>query len=106
MVVEYKNIDDQINMIKDKNILIRNEKKAKDILLRENYYNLITGYKNVFIDIKNNSENLDKCSEETYFEEIYAVYKFDRELKNIMLNYISIVEINIKSFISNIFSIF
>jgi len=105
MQIEYKNIDGQIELIKSKNILIKDEERAKDILFRENYYNLITGYKDIFIDIKNSKKRgIETYSEETYFEEIYAVYKFDRELRNIMLNYISIIETNVKSYIANIFS--
>ena len=105
MQIEYKNIDEQIKIIKSKDILIKDEQSAKNILLRENYYNLITGYKDIFIDIKNSKKlGTEKCSSETYFEEIYAVYKFDRELRNIMLNYISIIEVNVKSYIANIFS--
>ena len=105
MLIEYKDINEQIEIIKTKNILIKDENKAKDILLRENYYNLITGYKDVFIDIKNSKKSGKEIySKDTYFEEIYAVYIFDRELRNIMLDYISIVETNIKSYIANIFS--
>lgn len=105
MNIVYKDISKQIELLKSKNILIQDEERAKEILLRENYYNLITGYKDIFLDIKNaNKNDMDRCVKDTYFEEIYCVYKFDRELRNIMLKYISIIEINIKSYISNIFS--
>lgn len=105
MDLEYKDINEQIEIIKSSNIIIKNEKEAKEVLLRENYYNLITGYKDIFIDIKNSKKNgIETCTTDTYFEEIYAVYKFDRELRNIMFNYISIIETNIKSYIANTFS--
>ncbi len=101
----YKNIDEQLEMIKSKNILIKDEERARDILYRENYYNLITCYIDIFLDIKKSSmKGTSVCTTDTYFEEIYAVYQFDRELRNIMLNYISIVETNLKSCIANIFS--
>ncbi len=102
MEVVYKNIDEQIELILAKNILIKNKERAKDILIRENYYNLIVGYKDVFLDMK--QQNKEVYQEETYFEEIYAVYQFDRELRNILLNYIAIVETNLKSCIANHFS--
>ncbi len=105
MKIEYKSIDEQIEILKAKNILIKNEEKAKIILLKENYYNLITGYKDIFIDIKKSKKTgIETCDEETFFEEIYAVYKFDRDLRNLMFRFISIIEINMKSYISYVFS--
>lgn len=105
MKAEYKNIDEQIELLKVKNVLIKNEEKAKRVLLKENYYNLIDGYKDIFIDIKKSKKTgIETCDEETFFEEIYAVYKFDRDLRNLMFSYISIIETNIKSYISYVFS--
>lgn len=105
MKVEYKDIDEQIELIKAKNILIKDEEKAKKILLKENYYNLITGYKDIFIDIKKSKKiGTETCDEETFFEELYAVYKFDRDLRNLMFKYISIIETHIKSYVSHVFS--
>jgi len=104
-MVVYKNIEEQIENIKNKNILIKNELLAKEILLKENYYNVITGYKDVFIDMKTSKKKkMEVFDEETYFEEIYAVYKFDRDLRGVLFKYISIVETNMKSYISDIFS--
>lgn len=105
MEIEYKTIDEQIEEIKKKNIIFKDEENAKDILLKENYYNVITAYKDIFINIKMSKNNgTETCDSETYFEEIYEVYNFDRELRNLMFKYISIIENNIKSCISNVFS--
>ncbi len=104
-IIMYKDINEQIEILKNKNILFKNEEKAKSILLRENYYNLITGYKDIFTDLKlSKKRGIETCALETYFEEIYTIYKFDRKLKNLMFYYISIIETNIKSYISNVFS--
>ncbi len=102
MELVYKNIEEQLELIIEKKILIKNKTKAKEILWRENYYNLITGYKDVFLDMKKNGEEVFQS--ETYFEEIYSIYNFDRELRNMMLKYISIIETNLKSCIANVFS--
>ena len=105
MKVEYKNIEEQIELIKNKNIVIKDTEKAKQILLREGYYNLIKGYKNIFVDIKKSKKiGTETRDEETYFEEIYAVYKFDRDFRNLMFKYISIIETHIKSYISEVIS--
>lgn len=105
MGIEYKDIDEQIEIIKAKNIVIKDEEKAKKILIRENYYNLITRYKDIFIDMKmSKNRGIETCDAETFFQEIYAVYKFDRDFRNLIFKYISVVETNIKSYISNVFS--
>lgn len=105
MKSEYKNIEEQIELIKSKNIVIKDKERAKQVLLREGYYNLIKGYKDIFVDIKKSRKlGTETCDEETFFEEIYAVYKFDRDFRNLMFKYISIIETHIKSYISEVIS--
>ena len=45
---EFKTIKEQINILKSKGIIINNEKKSYKILLNNNYYNIINGYKDIF----------------------------------------------------------
>ncbi|MPW26113.1 hypothetical protein GC105_09945 [Alkalibaculum sp. M08DMB] len=77
--------------------------RPKQIIEMENYYNLINGYKDLFID-QNYSGPDEKYKSNTNFYEIYALYLFDRELRNIFIRYILEIENNIKSVLSHIFS--
>ena len=43
----------------------------------------------------------EKYKEGAYFSELYALYLFDRELKNIFIKYILEIENNIKAVISH-----
>ncbi len=71
-------------------------------MAQNNYYNLINGYKSVFLK-GNSSENglietenyIDGCS----FEEIYSLYTMDQELKNIIFKYLLRFEKIFKSYI-------
>ena len=90
---EFKTIKEQINILKSKGIIINNEKKSYKILLNNNYYNIINGYKDIFL-IKN------KYIKNTSFEEIYAMYEFDRSLRNIFLEYILKIENQIRSLVA------
>ncbi len=72
-------------------------RKAKQIIQREGYYKLINGYKELFI-LKETSD--DQYIPGTTVGEIFALYTFDRELREIFLRYILHVETNIKSLIS------
>ena len=95
---DYKIIDEQIKLLKNKELKFKNESFARKVILRENYYHLIS-YDSVFVNLKKGNYEI-----ETYFEELYAIYNFDRELRNLMFNYINILEANIKSFIAYLLS--
>ena len=47
MEKNFKTIDEQIEILKEKNLIIEDEETAKEILLRENYFFLM-GYRHVF----------------------------------------------------------
>ena len=91
----FKSIDEQIEILKSKGLVINDLDKTKDILFRENYF-FISGYRHMFM--RGNKEK--GFIEGTTFEELYAVFVFDRKIRNIMFKYILIIENNIKSIIS------
>lgn len=97
----FKTYSEQLNILKTRNLIIENEDRAIDILRHVNYYNLINGYKAMFLD-KSKSEEIYKkdCS----LEEIYSLYKLDRDLKNILLYYLIQFENSLKSICSYHFS--
>lgn len=91
----FKTLDQQIEILRSRNLIINDEESAKDILLRENYF-FINGYRHMFLD----SESSRKFLEGTTFEELYATFLFDRDIRNIMFKHLLIVENNFKSIIS------
>ncbi|WP_058991227.1 Abi family protein [Anaerococcus rubeinfantis] len=76
----FKTYDEQINILKSRNLEIKDKSKAKDILSQINYYNLINGYKGPFL-IKN-----DKFKDNASLEEIYSLHELDRELKQVVFS--------------------
>ena len=93
---EFKTIEEQINLLKTRNIIFEDEEKTKYILLNNNYYNIINGYKDLFIKDINNS----LYKKNIKFEEIYALYEFDRHLRNIFLEYILKFENSLRSLVA------
>ncbi|MBE6160325.1 MAG: Abi family protein [Lactobacillales bacterium] len=91
----FKTLDQQIEILKSRNLIINDEESTKDILLRENYF-FINGYRHMFLD----SERSRNFLEGTTFEELYATFLFDRDVRNIMFKHLLIVENNFKSIIS------
>ncbi len=91
----FKNLDEQVEILKSRNLVINDEEKAKEILLKENYF-FINGYRHMFLEAPRSKYFL----EGTTFEELYSVFTFDRNLRNVMFKHLLIVENNIKSIIS------
>ena len=52
----------------------------------------------------NMAEEQDVYMPETYFEELYAIYDLDRNLRNLIFDYINLIETHIKSYVSYVFS--
>ncbi len=94
-VKEFKTLDEQINILKDKGLIINDEEKTKEILLRENYF-FINGYRRIFFKSSNDKQFI----EGTTFEELYGLFAFDRNIRNVIFKYLLIVENNIKSIFS------
>lgn len=94
-VKQFKTIDEQIEILKDKGLTIVDEEKTKKILLRENYF-FINGYRHVFL--KNNDEK--RFIDGVTFDELYSLFIFDRNIRNVMFKHLLIVENNLKSIFS------
>ncbi len=92
----FKSIDEQIEIFRDKGLLIDDSVTTKSILLRENYF-FISGYRKLFMVSTKNKRFIAG----TTFEELYSVFLFDRRLRNTMFKFILIVENNIKSIMSH-----
>lgn len=74
------------------------------ILESENYYNVINGYKDLFIDLSNTSVHGEAYKAGTKFDELYGLYTFDRNLRIVYLKYLVQIENNFKSILSHSFS--
>ena len=92
---QFKNLDEQVEIFKYKGLIINDEKYAKEVLLRENYF-FLSGYRHLFM----NPENPKFYLEGTTFEELYSLFLFDRQFRNIIFKNLLIVENNAKSIFS------
>lgn len=95
---EYKNNEELIDYLISKNVIINDKEKALKNIEKYSYYSIINGYKAVFKDENNNYK------ENTTFEEIFALYEFDKNIKAIFLKYILEIEVVIKSLMANTIS--
>lgn len=94
----FKTLEEQVDLLKNRGLKV--EQSDKKILEIENYYNVINGYKDLFLKKK----NPDFYKEGASFKEIYALFEFDRKIRMIFLSKILKIEHNIKSLIEYYFS--
>lgn len=99
----FSSTDSQLHKLRARGLIISDDAEAKRIIEMENYYNLINGYKQPFLN-SNYTGPDEQYLPGTRFEEIYALYLFDRELRNIFIRYILEIENNIKSVLAHDFS--
>ncbi|MEG2351336.1 MAG: Abi family protein [Bacilli bacterium] len=92
---EFKTLEEQIEILRSKGLIIEDEQKTMNLLLRENYF-FINGYRHLFLK----SEKDRTFINGTRFDEMYSLFQFDRNFRNILFKNLLIVENNLKSIIS------
>ncbi len=89
---EFKTLSEQIDILKSRGLVINDVDKAEGLLLRENYF-FINGYRHIFMKSSKGNDFIKG----TTFEELYAVFQFDRSFRNLLFKNLLIVENNLKS---------
>ena len=96
----FKTYDELLDFLEeDKELIIKDREAAKSILSKISYYSLINGYKDIFKNKTTGYYRKDIC-----FDDIYNLYKFDRDLRNVFLKYILIAEKGVKTALAYYFS--
>ena len=94
----FKTIEEQIQILISKGLTVEDYDKAKEILLRENYF-FLNGYRSPFLITGSKI-----FVEGSTFEELYSLFTFDRYFRNIIFKNVLIVENNYKSIFSYVLS--
>ena len=87
MVKEFKTIDQQIDILKKKGLIIGDIEKAKNILLKENYF-FLNGYRHIFMNSPTDRTFVSGAT----FDELYSLFLFDRYSRNILFKNLLIIE--------------
>jgi abortive infection bacteriophage resistance protein len=74
----FTSYEDQIEILKSRGLTFSDHQKAIEILSFENYYSLINGYKDLFLAT---TGPVETYKVDASLSEIYALYRFDEELK-------------------------
>lgn len=92
---EFKTIDQQIDILRKKGLIIDDNDMAYNILLKENYF-FLNGYRHIFMNSPTDRTFISGST----FSELYALFKFDRYSRNIFFKNLLIIENRLKSVIS------
>lgn len=95
---EYKNSDELLKYIISKGISVNNEEDALNKIKTYSYYSIINTYNDVF---KNTNNEYEK---NVSFDEVYALFEFDKNLRSIFLKYSLEIEIILKSLLAETIS--
>ena len=88
-IKSFKTVEEQVEILRSRGLAICDVDKAKDFLLHNNYYR-ISGYS---LTLRKDDIFFKSAS----FQNIIDIYNFDREFRHIILEYIEIIEVHIKS---------
>ena len=91
----FKNLDQQLKILEDRNLKFNNKKEAKQYLLEYNYYNVVNAYSKFFINSDTN-----KYYDDVYFDDILEIHHFDKVVKTVIFEGIIEAERHFKSILA------
>lgn len=95
---QYKNPNELVEYLISKGVIISNKEDTINKIKKYSYYSIINSYKDVFKTADNNYKK------NVSFDEIYALYEFDKNIRFIFLKYILDIETIIKSLLAETIS--
>lgn len=93
---EFKTISEQVEILRSRGMIVG--ESAPAILMRENYYSVVNGYKDPFLDkdaMRSSLEDVYKSG--VSFDWVYGMFSFDRELWAITFWYLIQAEAALKT---------
>jgi len=95
---EHKTFEEQLELLKKRDLIISNPQYALTKLQHINYYRLSAYF--LPFQYSKNSENKNKFLPNTTFEDIVKLYYFDTELRKIIFEAIEVIEVYLRTQIS------
>jgi len=95
---EYKNSTELLDSIISRGVSVNNKEDALSKIKTYSYYSIINTYKDVFKNANN------EYKKDVSFDEIFALFEFDKNLRSIFLKYSLEIEIILKSLLAETIS--
>lgn len=93
----FKTIEEQIEILRERKLNIEPDdvENVQNLLLKYGYYNIINGYKDLFL-----IENTDLFKKDIYFYDIYNLFSFDKSLRYLTLSATAEIEMTLRTAMS------
>lgn len=88
----FKTINEQIEILESRNVIVDDREAARQFLLRNSYYSLVNGYKDFFLDKDRTNRDVEVYRDGTTFAHLATLYRFDNELRLAMMRCLTIAE--------------
>ena len=86
-------IEEQVNLLESRNVVVLNRQEAEEFLLKESYYSVINGYKDAFLNLeKTNQGGEDYYKDGVLFNSFIVLFTFDKALRKTTLQYLTEAE--------------
>lgn len=95
----FKTLDEQVEILKDRGLIIDDENRAKEKLFMYNYYKLVNGTRDFFTE----KGDPAKYRKGVRFDDLIDIHEFDKVLKKNFLDAILDIERHLRSIISYVF---
>ena len=95
MQKDFRTIDEQVEILQKKGLIVEDIDEAKEVLLRENYF-FLNGYRHLFMVSEKNRTFIKGST----FRELYSLFLFDRYFRNIIFKNVLVIENQLKSILS------
>lgn len=93
-------IEEQLQKLKDRGLIIEDEEKAKEVLLDIGYYRFGSYLFPYELTYPSKKDRTHKLKNPTHFEDALDLYYFDSDLRMLLLRYITRIEINLRTYIT------
>lgn len=97
--IEYTTVEQQIEKLKEHNLIIGDESSAKRVLTLFGYSDLIKSYREPYVI---NSDNRKIYRSGVTFEQIYSLYTFDKNIRNAVMATMLDLEEHIKEIAADV----
>lgn len=79
----FKTVDEQVEILISRGLEVSDRDAAAAFLLRENYYAVVNGYKDLFLDMEaTNLAGEDRYRKGSSFESLRLIFDFDKKLRD------------------------
>ncbi len=93
-------IEEQIQKLKERGLIILDEEKAKEVLLDIGYYRFGSYLFPYELTYPSKNDRTHRLKNPTRFEDALDLYYFDSDLRMLLLRYLTRIEINLRTYIT------